>query len=106
VVEQLAHGDAFRRRGVGEAEPRQVAAHGLVQVDAALLHQLHHGQRREGLAERADDEGRLRRHGPPAGVGDAEGRQVDDPVAVHDAQRQAGDSRGPHLRLDVGVDGG
>ncbi len=57
-----------------------------------------------GLAQRADDERRLRRDGPPGGVGLAEAAQVDDSVALHDPEGQAGDALRIHLRLDERVD--
>ena len=83
----------------------QVALHGRVELDLPRLDELHDRQRGERLAERADDEGRLRGHGPPGVVRLAEAAEVGDPVVLDDAERESGDPLCRHLVLNEALDG-
>src|SRR4030095_3304690 len=43
LIEQLTHGDARRRVGVGYAKPWQVALHRRIELHSTRFYQLHHG---------------------------------------------------------------
>src|SRR5262249_8031327 len=53
---------------------------------------------------RVENEGGLGGDSAPGGVGQAEAAQVDDLIAMHDTEGQAGQAGGLHLRLDEAVD--
>ena len=96
---------AAEARLVRDSEPRQVALHGGVELDPPGLDELHDRQRGERLAERADDEGRLRGHRPPGVVRLAEAAEVGDSVVLDDAERESGDPLCRHLFPNEALDG-
>ena len=100
----MADGDLTGSALVRNPEPREVALHWRVEVELARLGQLHDRQGGEGLAQRADDERRLRRDGPPRVVRFAKAAEVRDPVALDDAEREPGDPLRRHLVLDEALD--
>jgi hypothetical protein len=101
VVQQLGDGDVHAV--VGDREVRQVAADRRVEPYIATLDELHHGQRRERLAQRADEHWRARGHGP-AITGAPVGPQMDHVLAVRDRHREAREAVGGHRPSDEAVD--
>jgi hypothetical protein len=65
LVEQLAHGDVRRSLGIGHAEPGKVLLNRRVEFNRAGLHQLHHGECRDGFGDGPDHERSVRRHRTP-----------------------------------------
>ena len=106
MIQQVAQRDLRRGGFVGDAKAGQVALHGRVQVELAGLDQLHDRHAGHRFAKRGELERGLGRDWPPVGAGNAEALEMDDLVALDDAERQAGDAQLAHLPLDVGVDCG
>ena len=91
--------------GLREAAPGreflQIALQGLVDVQLALLHQLHGSGGGEQLGNRADPVDRLRCGRPLVGqIGKAETFRPDHPLVVHQGDRKAGHVISFHLLAD------
>ncbi len=116
--QQVAHGDRplgrakARRSGGGEAfeylrsgELRQILGRIVIEVDAALLDQLHAGGRGEGLGHRQQPEHGVGRHWRTGGdVRFAEGALVHDAVADCRHGDNAGDVVAGNTAMQDGVD--
>jgi hypothetical protein len=101
--EELAEGDPRGGSPVRQSEPRQVAAHRRIEGELAGLDELHDGERRDGLAQRAEDEWRLGRHGAAGRIGLADAGEMNDLGAVDDAEGGAGDARRANARREVAI---
>ena len=118
VIEQVADGDtctcaALRRkcrclggrRRVGHLPPRQVALDRRVELELALLDELHHGQCGEALAHRSQIQLRTGRHRPARACLAIAAQH--DHLAVFDyGHGQARDMVLPYLRLQKRVEAG
>ena len=79
---------------VSDAHPPQVLVHRVFEPHEPFLDELHDADRRHRLGDRADPEDGLRRHGPARReVGEPEAREMDELAALHDADREPGESR-------------
>lgn len=89
MVEQLPYGDPFGRQVVGDAELRQVAAYRPVEVDGALIDQLHDQSAGPELGHRPDLEDRIRGRLDPGRLAGQPGRSVGHLVALENSPPRA-----------------
>ena len=90
VGQQLPHRDLLGRRLVGQVEVGQVAADRLLQLDPALVDQLHHQRARPELGDRADLEDGVRRRVDPRRLAQHTGGVDRDVVLDHHPHRGRG----------------
>ncbi len=106
VVKQVTDADLCRGGLVSQTEPWEILLDGCVQLQPALLNQLHDGQGRHGFSQRGQEEGRLRRDRAPRRICDAVTLEIHDLIALNNGECQAGDALLLHPGFDIGVHGG
>ncbi len=102
LVKQLTHCDPARRVRIRHTKIGQVALHGRIQFDLPAIHQLHHRRGGEKLADRSDDERRLRSNF--SGARGTAAETVGDLLSFHDDHRDARDQMRLRLFLDDPVE--
>src|SRR5919199_3925179 len=101
----MAHGDCRGSAGdqaLVDVEPGQILLDRSIQTDSARFRQLHDSQAGKGFAGRTQDQRSLSSHGLASRGGYTKSLEMNDPVALHDANRDTWNVHRVHLRGDIG----